>query len=454
MRAAVLCAGLVGAVGLTGACRTESPAHPTWVPLQVIRGTNTDTVRLEAAPGEWRVLQLLPHAITPDLEVRSVDLGDIAAVTETRDGMLLVLNRRDGFVLVLDSTGRAAAKLGRRGDGPGELRMPYAITVLGQQVVVLQEAARGNTLTIFNVDGTSPRGRAPPVDGDWGLFTQRGPNVLLDYPTQSGVEDWTRRLLRESDSTFLVGLRSALEIFDPEPASTGREESFVLLRFSPALELLDTVWSAPAAASYFTTQGSEQAPPRLADRLFAGRPVWATGDGWLAVSHGDSGAISIMRRRQESDLRITWAPRRTTITEPDRVAAARWAAEYTARAFPEAAERFARMSSAQREEANRLYLGYLLFADSVPQVTALYGYESCLWAANFDPSHFVDGTGPILLGLNVERPAELAVVAVPMRDARIRHVSARGIYVKVHDPDGEPYLIRLRLPSSGCVAAG
>ena len=108
------------------------------------------------------------------------------------------------------------------------------------------------------------------------------------------------------------------------------------------------------------------------------------------------------------------------------------------------------MSESQRSEAERLYLGYISFADSVPVVPALFGSGPCLWAASFDVRSFFDGTGLLLAGINVEKPSQLVLVRIPGSDVRIKHIGRSGVYVKVFDADDTPYLIRYSLPRITC----
>lgn len=441
------------AAALLVGCTRESP-KPSWPAAQApkafpvqIRG---DTVLLPVAPAELDSHRISSGLLEPDLVVTGDEIGDIAAVAESDGGHIFVLNRRDGFIAEMDSMGQFLRRLSRSGNGPGELNRPYAIVALRNELIVMQELAPGNTLSRIALSGTGLTGRGPPIVGDWLMFSQRGPNVLLDFPVQSGIEDWTRRLLADSDSTFLVEVRVADDPPIPATALEASAERSLLLRFDSDLKVLDTIGSQPAPRSIFATQGDETAPPRIAERLFSARPLWAAGSGWLAVAHGDSAYIRVTTFGQTPELVIAWPKRRSAITQDQRLAAGHWAAVYTARAFPVTATKFEHMSEARMREVERLYLGYLSFADSMPMVQSLFGAGNCLWATTFEPAMFFDGTGTTLVGLNLTNPATVIATRMQLPDLRLRHISKRWAYVKAFDGSGVPQLIRFPLPSMGC----
>ncbi len=408
-------------------------------------------MHLSAGPNVASAGAIETQLLKPDLQVHSPELGDIADVTELPDGRVLVLNRRDRTIVSVSSTGVVGPTLARSGDGPGELGVPYALERVGQTLIVLQTLPVGGTLTALTLDGRNPRGRSPPVTGDWALMTQRGPNVLLDFPTQSGIEDWSRRLARLSDSTFVVGVRD-----EPPPLGTpgteyAPDDDFHYLFFGASLDLRDTLATLPAPRSYFTTQGSEGQPPRVGEALFSARPIFAAGEGWYALGHGDSAAVSVVFPATGKQVRIVWPSEDEPISETEKLHAAHWASVYTARAFTDAREQFASMSAVKRREAEKLYLGFLQFAEKAPQLSAAHGSGRCLWLSGLSASDFFDGTGSTWIGINVAEGKLVGIVKTPGVDQRIRHVSGRGFYAKQFDDDDEAVLVRYRLPlHAGC----
>lgn len=432
------------------ACASEPPRQvvPRYFVDYRVRAPD-DTLLMPFAPGEIRSEEIFPESLRVNLTISLPELGDIADVAETADGRILVLNRQDGFIIALDSLGQVVDTLSRRGDGPGELNLPYAMAALRNEAIVLQAVAPGNTLSRIPLDGGTKDGRSPPIEGDWGMFSQRGPNVLLNFPVQSGIEDWTRRLGTDSDSTFLVEVRVPEGEGAPGDGVPPQERS-VLLRFTADLQLLDTIWSAPSAPARYATDGGAGAPPRLIEPLFVSRPAWTAGDGWFAFAHGDSTHIKVTRTGGGKDLIVIWPPGRSALSEDNRLAAAHWARVYTGRSNPMAREQFAKMKEAQLLEAERMYLDFLAFADSTPLVTALFGNGQCLWSANFDARSFFDGTGLVLAGVNVEKPSELITFRIPGDDVRIMHISGRWAYVKTFDEDDSPQLLRYKLPRRMC----
>jgi len=404
-------------------------------------------MRLSAALNVASGGQLQAELLQPDLKVHSPDLGDIADVTELSDGRILVLNRRDRTLVSVSPGGELGAALTRPGDGPGELGVPYAIEQVGQTVIVLQEIPVGGTLTALRLDGRAPLGRRPPVAGDWASMTQRGPNVLLDFPTQSGIEDWSRRLLRLTDSTFIVGVRDEAPPLGVTDTTYAAADSFRFLRFDTALTLRDTLATLIAPRSYFTTQGSEGQPPRVGESLYSSRPILATGDTWYALGHGDSASISIVFPARGQRVNIVWPSEERPVRETDKLQAAHWASVYTARAFTDARDQFEAMSAVKRREAEKLYLGFLQFAEKAPEISAAYGTGKCLWLSGFSAGDFFDGTGSTWVGINVVEGRLVAVVKLPGIDQRIRHVGRHGFYTKQFDDDDDAVLVRYPMPA-------
>lgn len=82
--------------------------------------------------------------------------GDIAGVAFDAAGNLHVLDRQASAVTVVDPAGALLREVGGPGDGPGELRMPMAFTVMRDGRVVIADLGH-RAYQIFGADGTFER---------------------------------------------------------------------------------------------------------------------------------------------------------------------------------------------------------------------------------------------------------------------------------------------------------
>ncbi len=64
--------------------------------------------------------------------------------------------------------------------------------------------------------------------------------------------------------------------------------------------------------------------PLYTQPLFSGRPVWATGEGWIALGHGDSTRMLLRDLAGELRAVVRWPERRDPVSDEDRLDAARW----------------------------------------------------------------------------------------------------------------------------------
>lgn len=79
--------------------------------------------------------------------------GDIAGVAFDAAGNLHVLDRQTSVVTVVDPSGALLREVGGPGDGPGELRMPMAFTVMRDGRVVIADLGH-RAYQIFGADGS------------------------------------------------------------------------------------------------------------------------------------------------------------------------------------------------------------------------------------------------------------------------------------------------------------
>ena len=82
--------------------------------------------------------------------------GDIRGVAFDADGKLYVLDRQASTITVVDREGELIRQVGGPGDGPGELRMPAAFTVMPDGSIVVADLGH-RAYQIFGSDGAFER---------------------------------------------------------------------------------------------------------------------------------------------------------------------------------------------------------------------------------------------------------------------------------------------------------
>lgn len=119
---------------------------------------------------------------------------EVTGVRELRDGRVIVLDRRDQQLHLVDFTAGTATPIGRQGDGPGEYRMPLRLWPLPGDSTGIYDMARPQGMFIVRPDGRAggllSTGGDPP--GSSRLITphavdQRGRYYLLDRPGMGPV---------------------------------------------------------------------------------------------------------------------------------------------------------------------------------------------------------------------------------------------------------------------------
>lgn len=109
-------------------------------------------------------------SLSEDLRIGSVDGPDaltlVASLTVDRQGRIYVLEPENQRVRVFGSDGTALAELGRRGDGPGEFRLPLHMGWVGDTLWVFDVAASRVTLWHQHGRAYDFRIAAPTSDTD------------------------------------------------------------------------------------------------------------------------------------------------------------------------------------------------------------------------------------------------------------------------------------------------
>lgn len=123
--------------------------------------------------------------------------------------------------------------------------------------------------------------------------------------------------------------------------------------------------------------------------------------------------------------------------------------------MPGAAKEAAGMSRAAYKRQIDMLRDHLPFAETAPEVMAIYLTSDCLWLAGFAPSDQTDGTSLSILGLRVNgSSSRLMRVRVPAPDGRLRHVDARDIYVSSLDSLGQPLVERFPIAEAAGECGG
>lgn len=376
-----------------------------------------------------------PHVLESDLDVGSDSgpfdvIGDVAAFP---DGRLAVLDAGTDEVIVLSPHGHVISRFGRVGDGPGEFRSPIAILVLGDRIVVIQ-ADPYRTFTAFDTTGRVAATAGAPVSGDWQAMVSHGPRLPVDDWARSASqsEDVTRRFGVTDDADMLVQLQP--DDLDQRSATRSQRLPAHLLRFDDRFRLIDTLVGF---------LGIETVPDRVvmagavrhpAVPLFARRPVWASGRGWLAVGSSEDTSVSILTHDSTVVVAaVAWPHGANEVSQADRMDVARWTGDYTLRYVPSARAAANAMSHKDIDRMLQAQAARLPFATREPELMAMYGAGSCLWLFGFAPADYIDGTAHTAVILDVRKGRLVDVVRVPRRDGRIRAVDLTGVYVTYRD---------------------
>lgn len=412
----------------------------------------------------------LSHSMTSVAsgDVKAVDLPASVVVGKFKDGFdqitdlavlpeehLAILDRVRRVIDIVDSNGAMAGQVGRQGDGPGEFRSPVALVGAGAGLVVLQSLTV-NTLTSIAVSGsTPPLAIGAPVAGDWDMVTYRSPDILLGAPFQTGPEDWTRRIAPLADSGFVLMVQESELTALAKTSTPDTAPPAYLIRLNGLLQVLDTIATLKGAPTQYKAKlNPKQTAPTMVQALYSARPVWAVGDGWLAVGNGRDRRVEIRSLSSDSAPRlvIEWPAGSREVTKEERRTTTEWIADYTARSSPEAQKASDAMSKSERSAAIAGFASILPFETRTPEVVAAYGAGRCLWLSGFAPADHLDATGLTLVVIDALDGTLKGVVRIPRKGSRIRDVSVSHLYSSYFDDDGVAHLERFDASQLGCRA--
>jgi hypothetical protein len=337
----------------------------------------------------------------PPITSPAEQFAAIAGLRELADGRVLVADETEGR-LVLLSRGGAAAGLGRRGAGPGELR------------------SAGRVLP-------RPGGGAYVVD-----FAQRrllpvAPDARLENPI---AIPQSIMLTATNARGFLYG-----EAFRARDGGA-IPDSMWIVRWDPSLKRIDTLMAYDAAVS------SSVGPPGSTRRAFPPTDSWtALGNGDIVVVSAASYRVSIWREgRVVRSFAVPWDRKRVTAAERAAYAAAR--SGQRARSIGSGGREPRARSPAARE---------YLFPSTYPPFggDGLGGRylsvapDGLLWVERLVPPGSDERRYDIV---DVEGGALMAQFAMPA-EARLAGFGQGSIWLAERDPDDVVTLHQYRYPA-------
>src|SRR5690606_21918312 len=161
----------------------------------------------------------------------------------------------------------------------------------------------------------------------WGRPRFRLPRLWMRAGNDGhGPEDLTRRLAAVDDSTFAHLLQGNAREYEGKdaPISWSSPPAF-LIRYGLDARVRDTLVGL-ARAPTLRSEQDVAAPATGATRrqtmwkqpLFSGRPVWAAGNGWLALGHGDSSHVVVRSLAGDTLVLVRWPGTRSPIGAANR----------------------------------------------------------------------------------------------------------------------------------------
>jgi hypothetical protein len=400
---------------LTACGREEVPSPVTELAATIADSSGVTVLTLSHTLAEVAAGETSFELIQPDLLVgetgdeHNVWFGALADVASQGGGGFAVLDHLQAQVLVIDSAGRLVSTLGREGDGPGEFREPWSLAAVGGALVVRQHD-QARAFTVFREGQLEAVAGAEP-EGDWYAARFRWPRVRISGFT-TGPEDVTRRLQRFDSTSFIHMLQEneleELNFVDPIEFHDGIPT--VLIRYGLDGQVIDTVANLSGPPTFVREVSAQSI--FYVQPLFSARPVWTTGRGWYATGHGDSTEVVVRGTGGDVLLRIRTPPRRSPVSEADRIEAADWNTASTILTSMGARERMrSRGPSGPRRAREGTLSRILLFnADSIPMITGAYGSGDCLFLSGFRPGDWQDGTSLTWVVIDVRAPALLRVI--------------------------------------------
>ena len=386
------------------------------------------------------------------------EFGAVADIAALGDGRFAVLDRVDKSITVFDSSGQVTRKFGREGKGPGEFNYPWAITAVGDRIVVWQWAPNQTFIT-FDTGGNVLATAGERIDGDWRRYAFRTPSINIEGD-QRGIEDITRRLVSLSDSEFahMVQPDEIKRILEGKWQEEMPPPSMVV-RYEESLDIRDTVAVLDGARLLLRKEIPRGMGPIVEQSFFAGLPFIAAGNGWLATGHGDSTRLRVVGE-DGTPLLIIQFSQAQSVSLQNKVDAAEWYTAIESINSPASYKRYREIGVREFRKQLRKWLPSLPFAKAMPIVGAAYGVNDCLFLAGSSSDDSPDGTSLTWAVINVRTGSLLSAIRIPPRGSRklphqrypvsMRTFDDHFAYVVTRNEDGMSLLHRFRLPDVKC----
>lgn len=199
----------------------------------------------------------------PDAE-SSEAFTNISSIRELPNGKVLVADRVEKVVQLLDLAGGSAMKVGREGKGPGEYSLPIGLLPRPDGSTLLQDPLNRRFLTIGADGKIGPIAELPPSPST-------GPGGGMMISVQNMQTDSRGRLYFQGS---------------PLNFQSGKQfDSIAVIRWEPGTTKLDTVgfYKPPASSSQVSGGGGNFQVRLGGQKVFTPSETWAvTGDGRIA----------------------------------------------------------------------------------------------------------------------------------------------------------------------------
>jgi len=358
-----------------------------------------ETLQLSASPSLARPA----IALEPDLVLD--DFGFAGDVAELNDGTIVVLDRLAREIRLFSAAGEDVARYGREGEGPGEYVEPYAVAGVGNNIAVWD---RNGRLTILDRSGRVVSATAPRVVGDTRAIFQRLNITQWFEPFQQSREDVTRRLAGLDESHVGLALQSVDERFDTSFVTSKNPHRFPhhVMRFDSLGQIVDTVLQFQGQELTMRLLPSSLSSGMASERPFPLRPLWTSGDGWVAYAQGGDPSVRI-RWASGREQRVEWPRDEPPLSDAELESFIDWEIEgYRRTKSIDAANRAAEISrsfwldevSRDQRERDR------------PQIMGLLGDGPCLGIIGLSTEYGPHGEAPVVVIINVVDPTRFAAV--------------------------------------------